>query len=55
MNTYVYDDKGSTNAQVGCFDDQVMSYAIAQEMVARMPRTIKKDNSYERKGNWKAR
>lgn len=55
MNTYVYDDKGSTNAQEGCFDDQVMSYAIAQEMVARMPRTVRKDNSYERKGNWKAR
>ncbi|AGG58046.1 large subunit terminase [Vibrio phage douglas 12A4] len=55
MNTYVYDDKGSTNAQVGCFDDQVMSYAIAQEMVARMPRTIRKDNSYERQGDWRAR
>lgn len=55
MNTYVYDDKGSTNAQEGCFDDQVMSYAITQEMVVRMPRTVRKDNSYERKGDWRAR
>lgn len=27
--TYVIDDKGSTNAQVGCHDDTVMSVAIA--------------------------
>ncbi|MGI3452927.1 hypothetical protein ACRQQF_26930, partial [Citrobacter arsenatis] len=31
------DKKGSMNAQEGCFDDQVMSYCIAQEMRARMP------------------
>ncbi|MDO2567807.1 hypothetical protein Q2U91_26980, partial [Escherichia coli] len=37
MNTYVYDAKGSMNAQEGCFDDQLMSYMIAQEMRARMP------------------
>ncbi|WP_173636212.1 terminase [Paramixta manurensis] len=37
MTTYVYDKKGSMNAQEGCFDDQVMSYALAQEMRARMP------------------
>lgn len=37
LNTYVYDPKGRMNAQTGCFDDQVMSYAIAQEMRARMP------------------
>ncbi len=37
LNTYVYDAKGSMGAQTGCFDDQVMSYAIAQEMRARMP------------------
>lgn len=42
MNTYVYDAKGSMNAIEGAFDDQVMSYAIALEMVVRMPRTIKK-------------
>jgi hypothetical protein len=36
-NTYVYDPKGAMGAQSGCFDDQVMSYAIAQEMRARMP------------------
>lgn len=37
MSSYVYDKKGSMNAQEGCFDDQVMSYCIAQEMRARMP------------------
>lgn len=37
LNTYVYDKKGSMGAQTGCFDDQVMSYGIAQEMRARMP------------------
>lgn len=37
LNTYVYDARGRMNAQTGCFDDQVMSYAIAQEMRARMP------------------
>lgn len=37
LNTYVYDSRGRMNAQTGCFDDQVMSYAIAQEMRARMP------------------
>ncbi|WP_411849216.1 terminase [Yersinia ruckeri] len=37
LNTYVYDPRGRMNAQTGCFDDQVMSYMIAQEMRARMP------------------
>ncbi|EIP3425926.1 tyrosine-type recombinase/integrase [Salmonella enterica] len=41
MNTYVYNAKGSMNAQEGCFDDQVMSYCIAQEMRARMPVRVK--------------
>lgn len=36
-NTYVQDAKGRANAQEGCFDDQVISYMIAQEMRARMP------------------
>ncbi|HIF9180403.1 TPA: hypothetical protein ACX6QL_001446 [Photobacterium damselae] len=31
MNTFVYDRKGRMSAQVSCYDDQVMSYAIAQE------------------------
>ncbi len=43
MNTYVYDAKGATNAIQGSFDDQVMSYAIALEMVVRMPRTPRKN------------
>ncbi|WP_414478088.1 hypothetical protein [Photobacterium damselae] len=41
MNTFVYDSKGRMGAQTGCYDDQVMSYAIAQEMRVRMPKTIK--------------
>lgn len=35
--TYVYDAKGSMNAQEKCFDDQLMSYMITQEMAARAP------------------
>jgi len=38
MQTYVIDDKGATNAQDGCFDDRVMSYAIEQQMVLRLPK-----------------
>ncbi|AZU47947.1 terminase [Aeromonas hydrophila] len=30
------------NAQDGCYDDQLMSYMIAQEMRARMPARIVK-------------
>ena len=41
LNTYIYDSKGAMNAQTGCFDDQVMSYMIAQEMRARLPATVK--------------
>lgn len=42
--TYVYDKSGSMNAQEGCYDDQLMSYMIAQEMRARMPaRHVKSD------------
>ncbi|WP_145517551.1 terminase [Yersinia mollaretii] len=37
LNTFVYDARGRMSAQSGCFDDQVMSYALAQEMRARMP------------------
>ena len=40
--TYVYDKSGSMNAQDGCYDDQLMSYMIAQEMRARMPARIVK-------------
>lgn len=41
MNTYVYDARGRANGQDGTFDDQVMSYIIAQEARARMPVRIK--------------
>ena len=56
MNTYVYDAKGSMNAIDGGFDDQVMSYAIALEMVVRMPRTIRKAKSKtKRSKHWMTR
>ena len=48
MTTYVYDAKGAMNAQEGCFDDQVMSYMIAQEMRVRAPERIK-EKPLERK------
>ncbi|RDL44355.1 hypothetical protein DN730_08095 [Marinomonas piezotolerans] len=38
MQTYVIDEKGAFNARSGSFDDRVMSYAIAQEMVKHMPK-----------------
>ena len=38
MQTYVLDDDGSMNAQTDCFDDRVISYAIAQQMVRKLPR-----------------
>lgn len=41
MNTYVYDARGRMNAQDGCFDDQAMSYMLAQECNARAPRQYK--------------
>ena len=46
--TYVYDAKGSMNAQEGCYDDQIMSYMIAQEMRVRAPERIK-EKPLERK------
>nr|MDT0253066.1 hypothetical protein [Endozoicomonas sp.] len=36
--TYIIEDNGATNAQEGCFDDRVISYAIAQQMVLKLPR-----------------
>lgn len=56
LNTYVFDSKGSMNAIAGGFDDQVMSYAIALEMVVRMPRTIKKLVSRTKRSNdWRTK
>ncbi|MEZ8965502.1 terminase [Vibrio breoganii] len=52
LNTYVYDKKGSMNAQEECFDDQVMSYLIAQEMRARMPTRMKQDNTPRTRKHW---
>ncbi|PSU19613.1 terminase [Photobacterium phosphoreum] len=49
LNAYVYDSKGAMNAQVGCYDDQLISYAIAQEMRARMPKRIKSDDNQSAK------
>ncbi|MBM7070884.1 terminase [Shewanella sp. 202IG2-18] len=47
LNIFVYDKKGRMGAQSGGFDDQVMSYMIAQEMRARMPKRRKIDNNIE--------
>ncbi|EBT8937133.1 terminase [Salmonella enterica] len=52
MNTYVYNAKGSMNAQEGCFDDQVMSYCIAQEMRARMPVRMKPQPTERTRKHW---
>ena len=37
MQSYIIDEKGAFNARSGGFDDRVMSYAIAQEMVKHLP------------------
>ena len=50
--SYVYDAKGSMNAQEGCFDDQLMSYMIAQEMRARMPVTNRTKESERKQSHW---
>ncbi|MFL7024267.1 terminase [Enterovibrio norvegicus] len=57
FHTFVYDKKGSMGAQEGCFDDQVMSYMIAQEMRARMPARVVKDKKAQqtRVKHWMAR
>ena len=52
--TYVYDKSGSMNAQDGCYDDQLMSYMIAQEMRARMPARIVKPESSRKPKHWMA-
>ena len=38
LRTYVIDEKGVFNSQQGCYDDRVMSYAIALHGLASMPR-----------------
>lgn len=38
LREYAVDEKGSYGAVEGAHDDRVMSYAIAQEMVRRMPK-----------------
>ena len=57
LNIFVFDKKGRMGAQSGGFDDQVMSYMIAQEMRARMPkRHIKDDsNAPHNPNHWMAR
>lgn len=54
FNTFVYDKSGSMNAQLTCFDDQVMSYLIAQEMRVRMPARLVTDNSTRKAAHWMA-
>lgn len=57
FQTFVYDKKGRMGAQPGGFDDQAMSYMIAQEMRVRMPKRIKKDDTPAAPNNnhWMAR
>jgi hypothetical protein len=38
MRTYVIEENGSYNAKPGCYDDRVMSRALAGEMLRTMPR-----------------
>ncbi|MGY8873088.1 MAG: hypothetical protein ACKVJE_21905, partial [Pseudomonadales bacterium] len=43
MFTYIVDQKGRYNATPNCHDDRVISYAIAHQMLAVMPRKPKQD------------
>ncbi|PWC10553.1 terminase [Brenneria corticis] len=52
LNTYVYNAKGAMGAQEGCYDDQVMSYAIAQEMRARMPARPRQKATIRKPNHW---
>lgn len=55
MNTYVYDARGRANAQDGCFDDQCMSWMLAQECNARAPRQYKAEPlKREKSKHWMA-
>ena len=38
LRTFVIDEKGSYNSQIGCHDDRVMAYAIALHGLASMPK-----------------
>lgn len=52
-HSFVYDKKGSMNAQEGCFDDQVMSLLLAKEALARMPIRIKTEElKRDNNRNW---
>lgn len=54
--TYVRDKRGRANAMKGAFDDQAMSYMIAQQMRAKAPKQIKRAASTTNKPtNWMAR
>lgn len=50
--SYVYGATGSMNAQEGCYDDQLMSYMIAQEICARMPATSKVTELNRKNSHW---
>lgn len=51
LRNYIVDDKGITNAKSGCYDDRVMSYAIALFGLNSMPRNRRaysdSKNSYQ--------
>ena len=40
FQTYIIEDNRATNAQAGCFDDRVISYAIARQMLLKLPRKV---------------
>lgn len=50
--TYVYDASGKMGARDGCFDDCVMSYAIALEMNKKMPRNKQALVQQVKSGSW---
>lgn len=50
--TYVFDKAGKMGAREGCFDDCVMSYAIALEMNRRMPRYVEERVQQAKSKSW---
>ncbi|WP_395756053.1 terminase [Edwardsiella ictaluri] len=55
MNTCVYDKNGTMGAQAGCYDDQVLSCALAQEMRARMPARRRPEPIKHQPAHWMTR
>lgn len=43
MSSFVFDDAGKMGAMIGCFDDRVMSLAIALQMTTRTPKVKRQE------------